>query len=315
MKAGVFAALLALLCALSGTAQEPSTRDATRDAMEELLAAGGDPTLRIELVLRGEAALGSVTFGAPFALDVIRRWPVGEEAAAWSDESLAPLVVEQTSLERGTEQSQVVETRSFRAHAFRLGAVTLRPEFGLVVDEGREPRRGIAPLTTLMVDSSLPADDDGAIELPPAPVLCIEPVRRVLATAALLALAAGGVAWILCRLWIGWRASGAADADRPRTPAERIAALAAVSEQDLAQFDRAAWRADALEWSAILDELQLRAGSTEPTAALADLAEELDQVKFAGARMRHARRAELLAETARFERAIAAASHAAEAAQ
>ena len=259
-------------------------------------AVGVAAELSIEIVLHGQAARGSIEFGKPFELDVIRRWPKEATPEPWRDAALSPLIVKAQSLSRSDRDGQAVENRRFSAWTFRRGAVALQPEFGLAVAEGEEPRRVTAELCTILIDSSLPADDAGTVEAPAAPALQIIPVRRVLLRLLLLAAAAGAVTWLI-------RASVRLVRARALVPPGPRAELLTRVE-DLARVaadTRAEQRAAAVTATGILRAAERLLAERDPKAldqssgALESAYESLEAVKFAGRVLSPADREALIA--------------------
>lgn len=215
----------------------------------------------VELILRGQAAEGSVGFGRAFELDVVRRSAAGTSPEEWRDGLLAPLSVEEISVARVRDGDEVVETRRFRAWAFRRGAVTLQPASG-------------SPPRTLLVDSCLPQGDDGALELLPAPPLGVLPVRRVLVRFLAIAAAAGAVAWLALAAVRALRRRAAMPPPWRARLSAQVEALAA-----RAPASRQAQRADALAATAVLRD----AARLLPEASAAGSVHRLlEAVKFEG---------------------------------
>ncbi|MBK8100370.1 MAG: hypothetical protein IPK26_25005 [Planctomycetes bacterium] len=231
----------------------------------------------ITVVLRGGAAAGSVEFGKAFELDVVRRWARSAPAPPWSDEVLAPLVVDVLATTTTADGDTTIETRHCRAFAFQLGAATLLP-------------KSETPLT-LLVDSCLPAGDAGALELLPPPPLAVRAGQRQLARLLLFALIAAALAGGALLGLRAWHRRQAAPRPRRRLQAE-IAVLAATVPTTPAER-----RAEAIAATRILrqaGDLARQAAAPQP-AAFATAAEALlDDVKFAGRTLAADERARLL---------------------
>jgi hypothetical protein len=238
------------------------------------------PESAIAVTLGGAAASGEVEFGVPFEATAVRSWPEGERPEPWDDAALAPLAVVPLDVRAETREGRVIETRAFRAHAFRRGAVAL-PRAALFAADG-------APLQLLVVDSALPEGDDGTAELPEAPALAIWPARRELAGALIAALAAGVTVWVLGRAARALRARSRRAPDPAALARARIAAL-----RGAVPATRAAQRAEALALTALAREL-LPGAAPEERAALEDVLARADAVKFAAAEMAPAERARAL---------------------
>lgn len=134
-----------------------------------LAAAARDGQVSVEVVRSGG---GPVEQGAAFELVVTRRWPAGFEADALDPRDLAPLHL--VELERdvafaraGDGGRVAVETRRFRAHAFEPGALDVGPLVCVARDPATGARlRGTSAALALDVLAVVPAEDDGALELP-----------------------------------------------------------------------------------------------------------------------------------------------------
>lgn len=274
-------AILLLAFAVAGAAR----------GQDEPRTGPGQPS--IEVVLHGDANGGSVEFGAPFEFDVVRRWPIGAVPEPWRDDALAPLVLRAGAVLTGESGNEMVETRRFRAFAFRRGAVTLQPGFALVTGDGEPAVRATATPRVLLVESALPIDDDGKVEPPPAPPLHVAAMRAELVVRLVLASVAGALLWLLLVLWRvarRWRQVDASPRDRLLAQLEQLAAQAPDS--------RAAWRAEAVAATSILrtasrclDDAQFR---VDPRVHAS-----LEAVKFAGTALPPAERQALFAELRR----------------
>lgn len=235
-------------------------------------------TTRVEVVLRGAAAEGSVGFGASFELDVVRRWPAGAAAEPFAASVLAPLVVDELEVSTANAGSEVVETRRCRARVFQRGAVTLLPQS----DAAR----------TLLVDSCLPEGDAGVLEMPTLPPLEIRAGRRALALVFAVAAVTFAISWIAVLLVRADRRRRSLVPLRVRLTRE-LAALAVAVPASAAER-----RADAVAATRVLRaaEQRLRATGGGPDAEARAVADRLlDDVKFAGRALDGHERARVLA--------------------
>lgn len=249
-------------------------------ALSSFAIAQGTPpaSTRVEIVLRGEAAEGSVGFGAHFELDVVRRWPKGEVAEPFAASLLAPLVVDELEVRTNERDGEVVETRRCRARAFQRGAVTLLPK--------SEAAR------TLLVDSCLPEGDAGVLELPALPPLEIRAGRRALGLVVAVAVATFALSWIGVVLLRADRRRRSRVPLRVRLARELEALVAA------APISEAERRADAVAATRILRSAEQRLGSANRGAdaeAMTAADRLLDDVKFAGRALEGPERARVLA--------------------
>ena len=111
-----------------------------------------------EVALRVSADRAEVGFGLPFEVTVERAWPIGIVPDTWDDRLLEPLAVRPLEHERRDVGVEVRERRRYQAFAFQVGEFVI-PSPAAVSGPGVEALR-------LVVHSSLPAADGGAIELP-----------------------------------------------------------------------------------------------------------------------------------------------------
>lgn len=132
-------------------------------------------------IVKLEGPSEAVVFGVPFPLTVERRYPASDSAPPWSPEALAPLDLEERSVDRRRDGDTIVETRRFTARAFARESVEI-PEAGFRIP----------------VRSGLP-DPPGAVEAPPGVLdRPIDPAPLLLAAALAAAVAlavAGLVRW------------------------------------------------------------------------------------------------------------------------
>lgn len=235
-------------------------------------------TPSVTLVLHGTAAEGSVEFGKPFELDVVRHWVETGTPEPWSSTLLAPLVVEELDVVVGTSADTTTETRRLRARVFQRGAVTLLPR--------TEATR------TLLVDSCLPGDDAGSLEQPELAPLGVRPARRALVAACV----AGSIALVLAFAVQGFVL--AVRRRRSRVPvrvrlAREVDALVAEVPADIATA-----RAQAIAATRVLREVERHAraaGIRLEVDAVEELDRQLGAVKFAGCTLHDDERLRLLA--------------------
>jgi hypothetical protein len=120
-----------------------------------------------DLEFRVVADATEVESGVAFGVVVERIWPNDTTPEDWRDSDLAPLVLHPMGVERRDTGTSTVETRRFRARAFRAGEVEVTaPVMRVTPMDGSEMRVAIGDELFLRVASSLPPDDDGAFELP-----------------------------------------------------------------------------------------------------------------------------------------------------
>lgn len=267
--------------------------------------------LQIQVTLATE----EVPFGEPFDLTVVRRWSDDLEPEAWSDDLLAPLVLEEVGVERREANGLVEETRRFRAHAFELEGVEIEAprlrawerESGAEVTASAEPIR-------LRVRSVLDPDDPGEPELPrgpfPAPFPWLWWVAQGALAVAVLGLV-GGTISVLRRT----KRDGSEEV--PPSPAERARArLRAWQEHrpqspeeveawytELARLIREllgarfAWTVEEKTHEEILDELESREDvSADQRQRIGEVLEECDHVRFAHTPRRYREQVERMAK-------------------
>jgi hypothetical protein len=170
-RAGVFALLL---CAVLGCAPAPMGVGA--DGGVHAVAVNGFPE--------------RVVYGAAFEFELVRECAAPLELEPFDAARLAPLLVRTLSVATERQGGRVMERRRLRAHALALGDAPLsetvfRARFG-----GRdEEARLVWP--PLVVETSLAANDDGAAEVPLAP---LGPKRSVLPLLAAALVVAASIA-------------------------------------------------------------------------------------------------------------------------
>ncbi len=243
--------------------------------------------------LEVRADVTAVGFGERFGITVIRRTAVGDPIAAWDDRWLAPLTLRLRDRNTRDVDGRREETSVFDAWAFRAGALELPVQ----------PARPEGAALRLLVNSALPAGDDGRAELPGG--LLLPPFPWLLWTlGALVALALGFTTRrVLRRRGAGEVvvpepvASGPSALDRARA---RLAALAGRPVEGVAAIDAFWVEASALLREYVEERFRLRAPemtteeflASEATArvlgagqmrALGAFLAECDMVKFAQA--------------------------------
>lgn len=88
-------------------------------------ACGGDPIADEELAIRVAYSANEIGFGEGFDLVVTRTWSSRLVPSVWSDEALAPLVLDLRETNTREDAERVEETRRYRAFAFQAGAVVV----------------------------------------------------------------------------------------------------------------------------------------------------------------------------------------------
>jgi hypothetical protein len=254
-----------------------------------------------------------VEFGGPFALTLVRTWPVGSVPDALPADAFAPLAVRLLESSRRTDRT-VEETRRYEARAFALDTVTVPVPTLRARAGGTDTwHLAMAPPFTLRVRPSLGAEA-GPPELPLAPFPPPPPDRTWLVGGGLAAVAAIAV-WLRYR----WRRRRRSPAAAPPPHERALAWLARLARA--APGDRDGVRNDAAETTAMLrgylaERFDLSAPAATPErliararhpdltepgrAALAGLFDRLDKVKFTAVVPPDEQRRQLLAEIERF---------------
>lgn len=141
------------------------------------LTAQQSPPAPVEdLVVVVSATTTEVELGRPFGVTVELRWNETLEPEAWSDASLAPLVVRLQDHSRQQRAGQITETRRYQAYAFTSGEVVVPSPFVRAMPrDGGTERLAFADDLVVQVAPALPVnaspDAELAHELRPAPVV------------------------------------------------------------------------------------------------------------------------------------------------
>lgn len=253
-----------------------------------------------------------VVFGQPFALEVVRSWPLGHEPEPFDDALLLPLAVELQTSRVDAGRDAFVETRRYRAVAYALGALRLPP----LAVRSRAPDGAVATATAdipvLAVASCLP-EPAGDVEWP-GDVRDARPSglgQGILEAVVAAVLGIAGLA-----LWFGRRRTHVRTAEDAAALRAAIAALPLPAESDPAAVTAFYVELARLVRSRVGTRLQRRvdARTTEELVALAaavraELGASLapcDRVKFAAARPGAAAHAEAKALALAFVDASAA---------
>lgn len=279
-----------------------------------LLLAGCGETAGIEAAeLAVEVTLGAteIETGRGFPVTVVRTWAASLEPSPWDDGSLSPLVLRDMQQSRRDDGRTVQETLRFRAHAFTLEDVTLSPiAFVGRPRDGSAPRIATSGAMRLRVRPTLDPAAPGPPEGPgPRPVPARTGWGGVIALTALLA---GLAVWFVRRR----RAPAPAAAVVGDPDLALLAALRAAATPDEARWrghvlmaadlmrQRAGRRAGILGRCRTTRELSdaFERGTTQ-RAALDEVLEPADLLKFAQQRATPALRDEVLAAAEAFVRA------------
>ena len=130
---------------------------------------GGEAAPGRELETRLVVATAEVEFGKGFPLAVVRRWDRDLEPAAWSDDSLAPLLLRPVGIETREDGRRVEETRRFLAFATTLEEVRVpAPRISATPKAGGATRSAAGEGLALRVRSTLDPKSPGPPETPGA---------------------------------------------------------------------------------------------------------------------------------------------------
>ena len=256
-----------------------------------------------------------VVSGQAFPLAVTRIWRKDLVASAWDDALLAPLEVRAEGLERQEDAHRVRETRRFRAYAFALDEVRVRPvPFAVRPAAGGEARVVHAAGLTLDVRPTLLPTRAGAPELP-GPPLADPPSRAPWILAGALVAVLLGLGLVAARRRAPVEPPERSEPEAPSPAADRIAldALAALraaggSVEAAAEILRAyaaarfAVRAPYLSTEEVLAAPRL---ADTPRERLAAVLRASDHAKFAAGRIPEPERAQRVDDAEAFVRETA----------
>ncbi len=119
-----------------------------------------------EIALQVSAGAAEIEFGRAIPLTVVRSWRKGLVPQEWGPQAFAPLSLRLVHAARVQNATHVQDTRRYDAFVFGRDVVQLTiPAFRARAADGSE-RIATGNELSLRVRTALPADDDGAIELP-----------------------------------------------------------------------------------------------------------------------------------------------------
>jgi hypothetical protein len=153
------------------------------------LLASCEQTTQLQQEWRGTAP-AVIEFGAPFEIELWRRWPEAWQADAWNPAAWAPFEAELLEEDRRQAAGRIEVRRRLRLRAYALGEQQLRLGFS-AFDPVRGQREAAPDLElSCLVQSSLPQGDAGQAEMPPAieAPSSLDAKRRSTALALLLGL-------------------------------------------------------------------------------------------------------------------------------
>lgn len=212
------------------------------------------PIPDVELEVRVEPSVIEVEFGVAFNVTIVRVWHQAFDVDEASLDAFEPLEVTPRATSRRSNATHVEETLVFECRSFEVGEVLMPPPLLIATDtDTGEQRIAFGEEWSLDVQSSLPADNPGAIELPSGMLAEPRPwlpwvVRGSVALVVLVLVT--GLTWRSVSAVRRRRSEEAERAlrERPPSPYEKASArLARLRERDPSAGDAAALEAWALD--------------------------------------------------------------------
>ncbi len=222
--------------------------------------AEGEPSIPdVELEVRVEPSVTTVEYGVAFRVTIVRVWHQAFDVQEASLDALEPLEAVPLTTTRRNNETHVEETLVFECRSFEAGTLSMPPPLLIATDtDTGEQRVAFGDEWTLEVQSSLPAENPGAIELPSGMLAKPRPwLPWVVRGAAALVVfgIAGMMTWRTMRKARRRRDEEAARAirERPASPYEKAAAqLAELRQRDPSPDDATALESWALDASHLL---------------------------------------------------------------